>query len=31
VTELARDATVWVAERDAETSPLVRLHVRRGS
>jgi uncharacterized protein YbaR (Trm112 family) len=31
VTELARDATVWVAERDAATSPLVRLHVRRGS
>ena len=31
VTELARDETVWVAERDAATSPLVRLHVRRGS
>lgn len=30
VTELARDESVWVAERDAATSPLVRLHVRRG-
>ena len=28
--KLARDETVWVAERDAATSPLVRLHVRRG-
>jgi uncharacterized protein YbaR (Trm112 family) len=31
VTALARDDRVWVAEREAATSPLVRLHVRRGS
>ena len=30
VTELARDARDWVAERDAAPSPLVTLHVRRG-
>ena len=30
VTELARDEAVWVAERETATSPLVRLHVRRG-
>lgn len=29
--ELARDDTVWVAERDAAASALVTLHVRRGS
>lgn len=28
--ELARDDTLWVAEREAATSPLVALHVRRG-
>lgn len=27
--ELARDAAVWVAEREAPASPLVTLHVRR--
>jgi hypothetical protein len=31
VTELARDEAVWVAERQAVASPLVSLHVRRGS
>ena len=30
VTELARDETVWVAERETAASPLVSLHVRRG-
>lgn len=30
VTELARDDRDWVAERDAQASPLVTLHVRRG-
>jgi hypothetical protein len=30
VRELARDEHVWVGEREAPTSPLVRLHVRRG-
>jgi hypothetical protein len=30
VRELARDEHVWVAERMPPTSPLVRLHVRRG-
>ncbi len=29
--ELARDEAVWVAEREAPASPLVTLHVRRGS
>jgi uncharacterized protein YbaR (Trm112 family) len=29
--ELARDGAVWVAEREAAASPLVALHVRRGS
>lgn len=28
--ELARDDTVWVAEREARASALVTLHVRRG-
>ena len=28
--ELARDDTLWVAEREAAASPLVALHVRRG-
>jgi uncharacterized protein YbaR (Trm112 family) len=28
-TELVRDERAWVAERDAATSPLVALHVRR--
>lgn len=27
--ELARDETLWVAEREVPTSPLVSLHVRR--
>ena len=31
VTELARDATTWVAERGTSASALVTLHVRRGS
>jgi hypothetical protein len=31
VTELARDGTTWVAERQAVASSLVSLHVRRGS
>jgi uncharacterized protein YbaR (Trm112 family) len=30
-TELARDESVWVAEREAAASALVTLHVRRGS
>lgn len=30
VRELARDATVWVGEREASPSGLVTLHVRRG-
>ena len=30
VRELARDALVWVGERETMTSPLVTLHVRRG-
>ncbi len=30
VRELARDADGWLAEREAATSPLVTLHVRRG-
>jgi uncharacterized protein YbaR (Trm112 family) len=30
VTELARDAAMWVGERQAVSSPLVSLHVRRG-
>ena len=30
VRELARDDTLWVGEREAPPSPLVRLHVRRG-
>ncbi len=30
VRELARDAEVWVGEREAMPSPLVTLHVRRG-
>jgi uncharacterized protein YbaR (Trm112 family) len=30
VRELARDDTVWVGEREADPSPLVTLHVRRG-
>ena len=30
VTELARDATTWVAERATSASALVTLHVRRG-
>lgn len=29
--ELARDESVWVAEREAAASALVTLHVRRGS
>ena len=29
-TELARDESVWVAEREAPASALVTLHVRRG-
>ena len=29
-TELARDESVWVAEREAAASALVTLHVRRG-
>jgi uncharacterized protein YbaR (Trm112 family) len=31
VTELARDDREWVAEREPAASPLVTLHVRRGS
>ena len=31
VRELARDATLWVAEREPDPSPLVTLHVRRGA
>jgi hypothetical protein len=30
VRELARDESVWVAEREAAASPIVTLHVRRG-
>jgi uncharacterized protein YbaR (Trm112 family) len=30
VRELARDASVWVGEREAPPSAFVRLHVRRG-
>ena len=30
VSELARDARVWVGEREASSSGLVTLHVRRG-
>jgi len=30
-TELARDESVWVAEREAAASALVTLHVRRGT
>jgi len=30
VRELARDESLWVAEKEAERSPLVTLHVRRG-
>ena len=30
VRELARDATLWVGEKEPERSPLVTLHVRRG-
>jgi uncharacterized protein YbaR (Trm112 family) len=30
VRELARDESVWVGEKEAERSPLVTLHVRRG-
>ena len=30
VRELVRDARLWVGEREAAPSPLVRLHVRRG-
>jgi hypothetical protein len=30
VTELARDESLWVAEREAAASALVTLHVRRG-
>jgi hypothetical protein len=29
VRELGRDDTLWVGEREAAPSPLVRLHVRR--
>ena len=31
VRELARDEAVWVGERETPASPLVTLHVRRGS
>lgn len=31
VRELARDAAVWVGERETSPSPLVALHVRRGA
>ena len=31
VHELARDETIWVGERSAIASPLVRLHVRRST
>jgi hypothetical protein len=31
VTELARDATMWVGERSALESPLITLHVRRST
>ncbi len=31
VTELARDARIWLGERHAATSEMVSLHVRRGS
>ena len=31
VKELARDDAVWVGEREAAASPLLTLHVRRGS
>jgi hypothetical protein len=31
VKEIARDDVVWVAEREAAASPLLTLHVRRGS
>lgn len=31
VKELARDDVVWVAEREPAASPLLTLHVRRGS
>ncbi len=30
VRELARDESLWVGEKEAERSPLVTLHVRRG-
>ena len=30
VRELARDGSVWIGEREAEASPFVTLHVRRG-
>jgi uncharacterized protein YbaR (Trm112 family) len=30
VREIARDATLWVGEKEPERSPLVTLHVRRG-
>ncbi|MEP7001586.1 MAG: Trm112 family protein [bacterium] len=30
VKELARDASVWVGERQSVSSPLITLHVRRG-
>ena len=30
IRELARDDTLWVAEREPAPSPLVTLHVRRG-
>ncbi len=30
VHELARDGELWVGEREGTTSPIVRLHVRRG-
>jgi len=30
VRELARDEAVWVGDKEAERSPLVTLHVRRG-
>ena len=31
VRELARDDTIWLAEREPAPSPLVTLHVRRGA
>ena len=30
VREIARDDTLWVGEKEPDTSPLVTLHVRRG-